>query len=194
MPHHQDDSQHPHLEFMREDISAERRKKPGFGGTRPDRGRREVFGPQLVEAADRLIDEQTRKASPIAGIRPHLVFRVPIAEKASPEGIIEILKQAGLTIVSIEPDNAVIAFRDDADLTDFRDAVHAYQRGPKLGINRRTGKPFASTKYDMLEIIEPEQMRLWSRDDRIGPRLAQLIDSNADRIEVTRAYVVDLEL
>lgn len=54
MPHHQDDNQHPHLEFMREDISAERRKKSGFGGTRPDRGGREVFAPQLIEATDRL--------------------------------------------------------------------------------------------------------------------------------------------
>ncbi|MCG3158575.1 MAG: hypothetical protein DKINENOH_05219 [bacterium] len=192
MPRHQDDNQHPHLEFMREDISAERRKKPGFGGTRPDRGGREIFAPKLIEATDRLQDEQNRKVSPIAGIRPHLVFRVPIASKTSPEGIIEILQQAGLAIVSIEPDHAVIAFRDDADLTDFRTAILAYQGGPK--INRKTGKPCASTKYDVLELIEPEQMRLWSRPDRIGPRLAQLIGSNADRIEVTCIYIVDLEL
>ena len=194
MPHHQDDNRHPHLEFMREDKSFERRKREVKFRFRPNRGGREIFAPQLVEATDRLLDEQNRKRLPIAGIRPHLVFRVPIASKTSPEGLIEILQQAGLTIVSIEPDQAVIAFRDDADLTEFRTAIDAYQRGPKSGINPKTGKPFASTKYDVLEIIEPEQMRLWGLDDRIDPRLAQLIGSNADDIDKTRTYVVNLEL
>ena len=56
-------------------------------------------------------------------------------------------------MVSVENDGGVIAFRDDTTaLAEFKKAVDIYQKGP--GINRKSGLPKKSTRYDVFEIIE----------------------------------------
>ena len=55
-----------------------------------------------------------------------------------------------------------------SNLAAFRQALDEYTRGPRGGINPQTGRPYASTKWDIFELIEAEQMRLWSRPDRVG--------------------------
>ncbi len=191
MPRHPDDNQHSHLEFKREDVSPERRKKPGFPGTRPDRGARITFAARIEQATSRLLEEQRRKPR-IAGIKPHLVFRVPLAQNANAKEVGDLLKKAGFTIVSVEPKQAVIAFKDDDDLSKFRASIRIYERGP--GINPKTDAPYSSTAADVLECIEPEHMRLWGRLDRIGRKLAQVIGKEAERIDSSGSYIVDVEL
>ena len=51
MPNSSSEQAYPHLPLLREERSAERRKKPGWGGNRPARGGRSVFSPQLESAA-----------------------------------------------------------------------------------------------------------------------------------------------
>ncbi|MCL5282202.1 MAG: S8 family peptidase [Planctomycetes bacterium] len=141
------------------------------------------------------MEEHQSKRAPFRGIQPHLVFRIPYAEGASADELVESLQtQAGLEIVSIEPDGAVVAFRGDADLQEFNAAVQTYKAGPRVGINRATGKPYKSTVADFLEYIEPSGMRLWRREDRIGGRLSGLIGEAGDRIVATQRYVVEVEL
>lgn len=186
---------HPHLSLLREDRTAERKKRPGFAGERPSRGGRGIFAPQLESAMSRIIEERSTKTPSPFGIQPHLVFRVPFAEGASVDQLIESLqKQTGLEIVSVEPDRAVIAFRDDINLTDFQNAVNTYKKGPRIGINPKTGEPYATTTADFLEYIEPERMRLWSREDRIGDRLKEIIGEDGGNINPTDRYIVDIEL
>jgi hypothetical protein len=176
------ESDYPHLPLLREERSAERRKKKGFPGNGPDRGGRSVFSPQLEEAVKSIITD-------------HLVFRIPYAEGTSVDQlIVSLQEQTGLEIVSIEPDGAVIAFRGDVDLQEFKDAIEIYERGPRKGINPKTGKPYASTKMDFLEYIEPRGMRLWKKEDRIGPRLIELIGPSGDGIGMAERYVVEVEL
>ena len=118
--------------------------------------------------------------------------RLPVVAGTSIEALTERRQDVGLTIVSIEPDKAVVAFREDGDLTEFRRALGQYQRGPR--INPRTQRPFASTKWDVFEYVEADQMRSWSKADRIGPRLRELAGDEAQRLERNRLYVVDVEL
>lgn len=193
MPRHPDDNQHPHLRFEREDVSPERRKKPGFSGPRPGRGGRATFASRIEQATSRLLEEQKRKPR-IAGIKPHLVFRVPLVPNANAKEVGDLFEKAGFTIVSIEPKQAVIAFKDDEDLSKFRASIRTYERGPRPGINPKTDKPYTSTAADVLEFVEPEQMSLWGRLDRIGRKLAQAIGEEAERVDLGKSYVLDVEL
>jgi hypothetical protein len=120
------------------------------------------------------LENEARKTTlPARTIEPHLVFRVPLAPQANSESVVEKLEAVGLHVVSIEPDRAVVAFRDDQDLSEFRDALKVYEAGPSKAINPQTKLPYKSTTYDVFEYVEADQMKLWSVGDRIGPLLAK---------------------
>lgn len=148
----------------------------------------------MKKAIVRLEDEAKRKPPPAQGIQPHLVFRVPVAPGTSAVVLTGLLQKLGLTLVSVENDGAVIAFRDDINLDEFKNAVDIYQRGPAPRINPKTKLPYKGTKYDVFEIIEAGQMRLWGRTDRIGSRLAILIGEKGERIDPKTSYVLDVDL
>ncbi|MCP4990590.1 MAG: S8 family peptidase [Colwellia sp.] len=185
---------HPHLHLLREDRTAERKKKP-YSGERPNRGGRGVFAPQLESASARIIEERKSKPTLPAGIQPHLVFRVPLAKGANIDQLMDSLRnQAGIEVVSVESDSAIIAFRDTLDLREFQNAINTYKEGPRKGINPRTNKPYKTTKADFLEYIEPDKMRLLNKEDRIGDRLKEIISEDASNIDHSKLYIVDLEL
>ena len=192
MPHNPDDDRHPHLSLIREDVSPDRRKRPAPPAAPPARGGRKKFGEQLDRQLTQLEQQIAARTAPPAGIQPHLVFRIPLSTKASPQGIADMLARIDVTVVSIEKDKAVIAFRDDTNLKDFHDAVATYQQGPRT--DPKTGELFASTQWDVLEHVEAAGMRLWTRSDRIGSRLADSIGSNGESIANSQVYVLDIEL
>jgi hypothetical protein len=128
------------------------------------------------------------------GIQPHLVFKIPISRKGSASAIAGQLERLDLSIVSIESDNAVVAFQNDVNLARFREAVATYEKGPKKGVNPKTGKPFSGTGWDVLEYIDAAEMRLWSLEDRIGPRLVRSIGDKAQLIDSEQIYILDIEL
>ncbi|MFO0877577.1 MAG: S8 family peptidase [Gemmataceae bacterium] len=192
MPHHTDDARNPHLPLVREEPNPPRRRQTPPPPQRPDRGGRQAFGTELATRLGEIEQEAQARPAPAPGIQPHLVFRVPLAPRTSISGLAERLRAVGLTVVAVEPDGAVIAFRDDADLAGFRRAVAEYIQGPR--INPTTQQPYASTSWDAFESIEVGQMRLWGRVDRAGRRLRDLIGEGADRIEPARLYALDVEL
>jgi hypothetical protein len=114
-----------------------------------------------------------------------------VADKAPIDSVAEKLREAGLVVVSIEPDQAIVVFRDDADLTDFRAALTAYMRGPR---QKPDGEMAQSTKGDVFEFIHADSMRNWSRTDRIGDRLITAIGARGERIAPNQLYVLDVEL
>lgn len=192
MPHHPDDNRYQHLPLLREEPNPDRRRRPAPPSPPPNRGGRTQFAGELRGQVDQLEAEiAARPASP-AGIKPHLVFRVPLAENASPQAVSELLERLGISVVSIESDKAIIAFRDDGDLTQFRTAIASFEQGPQAGINPQTGQPYQSTQWDVLQYIEAAHMRLWGRTDRIGRRLAQEIGDQP--IVADQLYVLDIEL
>ena len=192
MPHHPDDARYPHLPLVKQNLSFDRRRRPAPPAAPPDRGGRAHFGSTFTKQLDAIQQEAQHQPPAARGIAPHLVFRIPVVASTSVETLTERLRDVGLTIVSIEPDKAVVAFRDVADLTEFKRALRQYQRGPR--INPRTQRPFASTKWDVFEYVEADQMRSWSKADRIGPRLREQAGIEAQRLERDRLYVVDVEL
>jgi Subtilase family len=194
MPHHPEDDRYLHLPLIREEPNPERRRRQGFPHDIPNRGGRGTYGPALRNCVDRLEQEARERPQPPPGVQPHLVFRVPLAEGVSSADLIEIFRELGITIVGIERDGAIIAFRSDLNLGAFRQALDEYIRGPRGGVNPQTGRPYVSTKWDVFELIEADQMRLWSRPDRIGPRLAEATGPEGSNIDLASMYVLDVEL
>ena len=194
MPHHPDDDRYLHLALIREEPNPERRKRQGFPQDMPNRGGRGTYGPMLRKQVEELERQARARPQPIPGVQPHLVFRVPVAAGVSSSDLVELLQQVGITIVGVERDGAVIAFRHDTDLAAFRTALDEYTQGPRAGINPQTGRPYASTRWDIFELIEAEQMRLWSRRDRVGIRLSDMAGLDGREIEPGGLYVLDVEL
>ena len=191
MPHHPEDLRHPHLPLIRVEANPPRRKRPGFGASGPNRGGRTQFGEALL-AKTQEIEVEAARVPAVQGFAPHLVFRVPLAAGAPVDAVADRLRAAGLTIVSIEPDQAVVVFQDDANLADFRRALGEYMAGPRMIAAR--GERAKSTQWDVFEFIEADQMRSWSRADRIGTRLAGEIGAVGERIDPIRIYTLDIEL
>lgn len=184
--------QYPHLPLIHEEPNPPRQKHRGGGGVQaPDRGGRESFGNALVTQVHRLEEQAKERPQLYPGIDPHLVFRIPVANQAPTSDIIKRLQDIEVDVVSVEPDNAIIAFRDDTSLEKFRQAVEEYQY-PRF--NPKTEQIAKSTKWDVFEFFEIEQMRLFNREDRIGFRLASEIGNDGSRILPERLYVVDIEI
>ena len=189
MPHHPEDERHPHLPLVRVEENPPRRKRPGFGAPRPARGERATFGETLLGKVDE-IETEARRIPAVQGFAPHLVFRVPLASKAPVDAVAERLRDASLTVVSIEPDEAVVVFQDDANLAEFRRALQQYMAGPRM----IAGEQAKTTQWDVFEFIEADQMRSWARADRIGARVGAEIGVNGERIDRRRIYTLDVEL
>jgi hypothetical protein len=150
------------------------------------------FGSSLSAKLTELEEEIGAARAVAPQIQPHLIFRIPLAKGAMVDEICDRLRQVNIIPVSIEPDRAVIAFRDEVDLNDFRAAIGAYIRGPK--INPKTGEHYKSTKWDVFEFIDPEGLKLWGREDRIGTHLRNLVGHRGEAIQPNQTYVLDVEL
>jgi hypothetical protein len=194
MPHHPEDDRYLYLPLIREEPNPERRKRGGFPQDMPNRGGRGTYGPILRNRVEELENQARTRPRPAPGVHPHLVFRVPLAAGASSADLVELLEEVGITIVGIERDGAIIAFRDDVNLAAFRRALDEYTKGPRGGINPRTGRRYTRTKWDLFELIEAEQMRLWSRPDRVGRRLAEAAGPEGRNLQPARIYILDVEL
>lgn len=192
MPFSSDDNRYEHLRIVAEEVNPNRRRRQAVPPPPPGRGSRPRFARQLTTRLDRMQEELESRTTPAPGIQPHLVFRVPLAQRASVQSITDALQRAGITIVGIEGDKAVIAFHDDASLLALRRGIADYAAGPR--VNRATGEPYVSTTWDVLEFIEAAQMRRWGRADRIGGRLGETIGDDGQAIETPSLYVVDVEL
>ncbi|MGO9601362.1 MAG: S8 family peptidase [Isosphaeraceae bacterium] len=192
MPHHPEDDRYLHLPLIREEPNPQRRRRRGFPQDMPDRGGRGTYGPAIRTRVEQLEQQARARPQPPPGVQPHLVFRVPLAAGASSTNLVQLLEEAGITIVGIERDGAIIAFRDDVNLDRFRQALDEYTRGPR--INPQTDRPYDSTKWDVFELIEAAQMRLWSRPDRVGRRLADTTGQEGRNLEPSRIYILDVEL
>nr|WP_285963570.1 hypothetical protein [Oscillatoria laete-virens] len=106
----------------------------------------------------------------------------------------EALTKLGLNVVSIEPDAAIIAFRDNPSLSEFREAVEKFEAGPRPGINETTGEPFKGTGWDILFEIKTDEMRSLTPADRIGKHLSEIIGDNGERADIGGDYKLDVEL
>ena len=178
-------NKHPHLLFQPVHGSFDRRKRTFVPPKAPKRGGRNQFTKELEEGFAKVLEEAMEQELP-KHISPHLVFHIPLAEGVSTEKISEKLKSLDITVVSIEPNKAIVAFKDDTDLSKFQSALKVYKKGPPQ--NRK------STKWDIFEYIEAKKIRRWSLKDRIGLRLINEIGEGGQNIKSNKLYFLDLEL
>ncbi len=191
MPHHPDDQRHNHLRLIAEQFNPDRRKRQSFGSAPviPNRGK---AARELTEVLDRLQNEAENHPPLPRGIRPHLVFRVPVIQDSSPAQVESVLQKAGITVVGVDAKEAVIAFHDDVHLTEMRQGIQTMASGPV--INTKTGKRAKSTVWDALAVINVQGMHGWRSADRIGFALADRIGFNGAMIDPQARYTVDIEL
>lgn len=194
MPHREGDNRHPHLRLAHVDQTWERRGRQMVPPPPPGRGGRGVFGPKFRQCLTDIEVEARAITPPTRTIQPHLVFRVPLVPQGNPDAVAEKLEAVGLHVVSIEPDRAVVAFRDDQDLSQFQNAIKTYEAGPRRGVNPKTQKPYKTTPYDVFEYVEADQMKLWSAEDRVGSLLAEQIGRDGAKLDEAQTYVVELDL
>lgn len=120
-----------------------------------------------------------------AGVDPALVVRFGLAKGASIPDLLDCLHKSGLLVVSVDPDKqAVVAFRGDADLRAFTEGMRAYTHALAQG-NR-------TSTWDVVHFIDPTDVRRWSREDRIGPRLAS--EGGPVSFIPNEVYKLDVEL
>lgn len=181
MPYGPNDKRYQHLQITRTEKLFDRRKKRGFGAQPPDRGSRNAFGKALRASVAKVIAAASRPET----IDHRLVFRIPLAKGASVAQVIERLGDAELTVVSVDPDGAIVAFREQDDLAAFHRALAEYERGPAAGKK--------STKWDVLQFVEAAQMRALEPQDRLGVRLQGKVEL-VERIDDAEIFVVEVEL
>lgn len=191
-----DGEAYPHLPLIKENLEEDRRKRqpPGSPIFRPEG--RGGFGAAIKKHIDRISDEKAKLPKPPEGFQPHLILRVPFAQgqRAPIPSIVTAFEKAGYTIVSMEANRAIVAFKDDSDLTGFRKMCDGYAAGPRDGINPDTGEPYKSTQWDILEYIDPAAIRNWTREDRVGADLAEAIGPSGERLDPTALYRVDVDV
>lgn len=190
MPHHPEDRRYPHLRVERTSEPLERRRSGGRPPP-PDRGGRAVFGPRLEGRVEDLQAAAPRASRAGPQFDPHLVFRIPTAPSTPLPELTAFLENLGITVVSIEPDKAIIAFKDDADLTRFRDAARAYQTPQP---SRTTGEIRRTTDQDVVEYIDLDGFAALTPADRLGPRWRAANGADPAAIDPEARYVVDVEL
>lgn len=191
MPAAEQPSRHPHLRLVVENRSGDRRTHPAPPTPPPTRAR-ETFAPAVSQSVARALATVSAPRSG-ASFNPNLVLRIPLAKGTPVDTLAERLREVNIVPVSIEPSRAIVAFREGTDLTEFQAAMATYAAGPKPGVNRSTGEPFKSTKWDVFEYMEPLGLRTWTREDRIGTRLSSIIGVDGRHLS-DAVLVLDVEM
>jgi len=94
-------------------------------------------------------------------------------------------EKVGLTVLSTDPDRTLVLFSSTDDLTEFRERLEAFSRGPAEG---RRGPAYSAFIGGIENIGEVEPR------DRIGPRFkSEGITDLADFLDA-EIYLVDVEL
>ena len=191
MPAAEQPSRHPHLRLVVENRSGDRRTHPA-PPTPPPLRARETFAPAVSQSVARALATVSAPQG-VAGFNPNLVLRIPLAKGTPVDTFADRLREVNIVTVSIEPSRAIVAFREGTDLTEFQAAMAAYAAGPRTGINRSTGEPYKSTKWDVFEYMDPLGLRTWSREDRVGTRLSAVIGPDG-RHPSDAVQVLDVEM
>lgn len=188
MPHHPQDRRYPHLRVERASEPLERRRS---GGRAPPPARDRTMHGRRMETIVTSIQSSAPLQNPAgAQFDPHLVFRLPTEPGTPIDDLTRFLENAGIVVVSVEPDKTLIAFKQDADLTAFRDQVRGYQQ---LQASRTTGELRRTTDQEILAFVDIERMGLLTPAERLGPKLLQELEGGGGPPDPTRTYTVEVE-
>lgn len=165
-------SSYIHLQLARVGPQAERHKHPGRGRL-PLRDPHQQ-GTKLSLEVEGILDNRSRRPQP-AGIDPALVLRVRLAPGAHIED--DEWHRSEFTILGNEPDNVILLFANDAEVTAFRDRIAQYA----VGVPDAKHK---NPRYNWLAAIT--EVAEWGVADRRGRTLSA--------VDTAGQIVVDAEL
>lgn len=162
-----------HIRFLRTSIDQPRRR-PARPISKPEKDN-ERFGDELrgtTEILQRTFNLDIQSQPP--EFNPAFIFRLKLDGYVSPED----WRRSGLTLLSDEPNDAVVLFAED-QLVGFRERIAEY--GSKIGEDK------TSPAYAWIASLTTE-MELWGREHRIGTKLEGI------QVSPTESYRLDVEL
>lgn len=159
------------MPLIRVELELDRRKRPGFGQA-PQREYKR-HGEDIQENIDLLMKSYHRPKA--KGIKPELILKISYENKIPAEE----LKRCGFEVIGEDPNNALILFSSDDELSEFRNRLKQYQAGPQnKSENPSYNGIFAN--INSVSALTPA--------DRVGSKL------RAIKIDVETTYWVDIEL
>ncbi len=167
----------PHLILPRAQVDLERRKRPGFG-SRPERNYK-TQASKVSKAVDEALAYHATLQATI--VDPALIVRVRTAY-VLPE---DEWARAGLVVLGHDENNSVVLFSSDAELTEFRARLSAYEKGIPEG---QKNPQYASL------IAAIEDFAPLAPEDRIGSVLKADGFETPEAFALTSFYRLDVEL
>lgn len=167
----------PHFILPRAQVDLDRRKRPGFG-SRPNRDYQEQAR-KITKAVDEALITYEGLRSTI--VNPALIVRVRTASVLPEDEWV----RAGLVVLGHDENNSVVLFSSDAELTEFRARIAAYEKGAPEGRK--------NPQYDSL-IAAIEEFAPLAPEDRIGSGLKNDGFKTPGAFQLTSAYRLDVEL
>jgi hypothetical protein len=106
---------------------------------------------------------------PVLGIDPELVLVLETNRQLSPDDV----ERAGLTVLELRSDKALVAFASDPDMTEFLDRNIQYQRGSPGTTDAGNERAAAyQALFDLVDAVRRVQVA-----DVLSPGLAALIEA-----------------
>ncbi|AMS17685.1 hypothetical protein A3218_26585 [Pseudomonas chlororaphis] len=171
-------ARYDHLRLIRVPTELPRRKKPGFGAPIP-RSPGE-HSARLTDELTQAVDQQVSRKRP-GIVDPSLILRVRMTE-----GLLEQdWHNAGLELLSSDPDKSLVLFSSSGDLAHFRAQLAAFGGDVPAG---QKNPPYAGfvSGIESIGTVEPR--------DRIGMRLKIEGFGDLDDIHPEAQMLLDLEI
>lgn len=171
---------HAHLRLAAAtDPGPRRTRTPGRGGTPAytDRGRHaEDLGRQVSTIAD-----EHRRRSEVLGVDPELILVLEINGPLDPADV----ERAGLRVLELRSDRALVAFAQDPELTEFVRRNSLYKQGTR-GLTEKGYERAAEyeTLFDKIDTLRPI-----GSHDVIGAELARHLAAGPDRDDIVRLEI-----
>lgn len=142
-------------------------RSPGYGGstTYSDRA---SHGGDLDRQVSNIKDAHKRRSA-VLGVDPELILVLETNGPLDPA----VVERAGLRVLEIRSDRALVAFAADPDLTEFMDRNEKYREGTR-GLTEK-GNERRAQYEDLFDLIDT--VRTVEERDLIGAELSELMTS-----------------
>jgi len=157
---------HTHLKLAAAIAPGPRALRPQ-GFPRPPKHPDRAGHGRIIEQSSIQVRSDFERRSTVLGVEPNLVLVLESNRQIDP---VEV-ERAGLTILELRSDKALVAFASDPDLAEFRSRVERYRQGARGLTEGGNERPAAyENLFDAIE-----QMRTLNPADVLSPALAALV-------------------
>lgn len=171
-------ARYEHLRLLRLPEQLERRKQ-SFGGTAPQRDRRQHSTRLRTELDEAIVNQQRRRRPQF--ITPSLILRVQMVTTL----LEEQWEALGLTVLSSDADRTLVLFSSSDDMRELRARFDAYAQDIPDGQRNASYAGFVPF-IESIGTMEPR--------DRIGERLREAGFADLDDFPTAAVAVLDVEL